>query len=138
MLGRFDEATTEMNIALALQPQSSDVRVGFGFVHYLAHRYDEAIEQAELALDTAPEFFPAYVLLGLTHTQQRLLTRAIAELEEGSSLANVPWVLGCLGYVMLGFLWSSPELDSLRAEQRRIVLIRRIKTAIECNAPPVG
>jgi DNA-binding winged helix-turn-helix (wHTH) protein/lipoprotein NlpI len=98
LLGRFDEAITEINRALDLDPRSSEVRVGLGIVLHLARRHDAAIVQAQRALDTEPEFFPARVLLGIAQLQQSRFSEGIKELQKAASLADVPWTLGYLGY----------------------------------------
>jgi tetratricopeptide (TPR) repeat protein len=169
--------------------------VGLGFVLYLARRYEDAIEQAQLSLDLLPEFFPAHVLLGIAYAEQSRLTRSIVELQKATSLADVPWTLGYLGYVygrsgrrrqafrvlteleqqakqayvspfatalvhtglgqkelaldglektyedrneMWGFLGTSPELDSLRSEERFVALMRRARLTARENRVTVA
>ena len=104
MIGRFDQGVMEIDRALDLEPQSTELHVGSGIVHYLARHYDVAIARAKLALDSEPEFFPARVLLGLALFQQNRQIEGLAELERAASLASVPWTLGYLGYAygMLG------------------------------------
>lgn len=98
MIGRFDEGITEIDRALDLEPESTELHVGSGLVHYLARHYDVAIARAKLALDNEPEFFPARVLLGIALFQQNRQVEGLLELERAASLAKVPWTLGYLGY----------------------------------------
>jgi DNA-binding winged helix-turn-helix (wHTH) protein/Tfp pilus assembly protein PilF len=98
MIGRFDQGITEIDRALDLEPQSTELHVGSGILHYLARHYDVAIARAKLALDSEPEFFPARVLLGLALFQRNRQIEGVAELERAASLASVPWTLGYLGY----------------------------------------
>ena len=98
MLARFDEAISEIEQALDLEPRSADPRTGLGIILHLARRYDAAIAQAQMALDAEPEFFPAHVLLGISHLQQGRVAVAVKELEKAASLADIPWTLGYLGY----------------------------------------
>ena len=98
MLARFDEAISEIEQALDLEPRSADPRTGLGIILHLARSYDAAIAQAQMALDAEPEFFPAHVLLGISHLQQGRVAVAVKELEKAASLADIPWTLGYLGY----------------------------------------
>jgi tetratricopeptide (TPR) repeat protein len=98
MIGRFKQGISEIDRALALEPQSPDVQIGCGIIHYLARDYDEAISRAKLALDLEPEFFPARVLLGMGLFQQDRFNDGLAEFKKAASLASVPWTLGYLGY----------------------------------------
>jgi DNA-binding winged helix-turn-helix (wHTH) protein/Flp pilus assembly protein TadD len=98
MIGRFDEGITEIDRALDLEPESTELHVGSGLVHYLARHYDVAIARAKLALDNEPEFFPARVLLGIALFQKNRQVEGLLELERAASLAKVPWTLGYLGY----------------------------------------
>jgi len=88
MLGRFDEAITQISRALDLEPRSSEGRVGLGIFFHLAGRYNAAIAQAHLALALQPESFPAHVLLGIAHLQQSRLAEAVAEVQKVATLAG--------------------------------------------------
>lgn len=85
MLGRFDEAITQINRALDFEPQSSGARVSLGIVLHLACRFEAAIAQARLALDIQPGFFPAHVLLGIARLRNNRLVEAVAELQKETS-----------------------------------------------------
>lgn len=98
MQGRFDEAITEINLALRFEPRWYEAYVGLGIVLHMARQYDSAVVQAHVALDMEPEFFPAHVLLGIAHLQQNRFYEAIAELETAAALADLPFTLGYLGY----------------------------------------
>lgn len=98
MQGRFDEAITEINLALRFEPRWYEAYVGLGIVLHMARQHDSAIVQAHLALDMEPEFFAAHVLLGIAHLQQGRFYEAIAELETAAALADLPFTLGYLGY----------------------------------------
>jgi TolB-like protein len=56
VIGRFEEAYTEFQRALRLDPLSSIITCMLGYAYYSAHRYDQAIEQYEKTLELALPF----------------------------------------------------------------------------------
>ena len=60
MLGRFDQARTELEIAMQLDPLSSIIREGLGAINTLSRKYDEAIEVFKQILALDPSFYKAY------------------------------------------------------------------------------
>ncbi|MDX6384762.1 MAG: hypothetical protein QOK48_2335 [Blastocatellia bacterium] len=88
MLGRFEEAISQISRALDLEPRSSEGHAGLGILLHLAGRHNAAIAQAHLSLAIHPEFFPAHVLLGVSHLQQRRLAEAVAEVQKTAPLAG--------------------------------------------------
>jgi TolB-like protein/Tfp pilus assembly protein PilF len=76
MMGRNEEAYTEVKRAIRLDPCSSPVYVCLGIVHWAARRYDQAIEQFEKAIEMEPSNALAYGLLGHVFLCQSLYERA--------------------------------------------------------------
>jgi len=76
-IGRSEEALAEMQKAQQLDPVSENTRVTNIYVHYLAHKYDEGIVQAKLALDIFPESRAIYYWLGQLYETKRMPDDAI-------------------------------------------------------------
>jgi tetratricopeptide (TPR) repeat protein len=62
-LGRHEEAYTECQRAIRLDPLSIPIRCVFGTAHFFARRVDQAVEQFQKALDLDANYSWAYVLL---------------------------------------------------------------------------
>jgi tetratricopeptide (TPR) repeat protein len=61
--GRFEEATTEFNQALAMRPRLSDPRYNIGLLRHRQGRLDEAAHQYRLVLLAHPDYEPAHTNL---------------------------------------------------------------------------
>ncbi|MGI8990285.1 MAG: tetratricopeptide repeat protein [Bryobacteraceae bacterium] len=98
MMGRFDEALTEIELARQMDPLSTIIIEGHAFIHMLAGRYDEAIRTYRQALDLDPFFYKSYTSIGRTLIQKGQYAEAMEMLERGRSLAgDVPNILAALG-----------------------------------------
>jgi TolB-like protein/Flp pilus assembly protein TadD len=54
MMGRHEEAYTELKRAIGLDPDWSSIRFGAGFAYWCAHQYDRALESLDKALELDP------------------------------------------------------------------------------------
>jgi serine/threonine-protein kinase len=100
MLGRFDEAAAELEIAFQLDPLSGIIREGSAFIKMLQRDYDGAARAYRELAEFDPAFYKAYTSLGRTYAQQGKYPDAIAMLEKGRTLAgNIPNILGAIGQV---------------------------------------
>lgn len=98
LLGRFDEALSEMEVAVRLDPLSPVMNESQAYILLLARRYDEALEQHVATLEFHPHFFKSYTAMGRVYLQKRMYAQAIEMLQKGRSLAgDVPNILGALG-----------------------------------------
>jgi class 3 adenylate cyclase/TolB-like protein/Tfp pilus assembly protein PilF len=80
-MGRFDDALSEMRLALELDPVSMAVNTGMGHVLYLARQFDAAIDQYRRALAIDPSFGPAHLWFGRPYLQKGMYDEAIAEIQ---------------------------------------------------------
>ena len=78
-MGRFDEAFTEMNRALQLDPLSLIMIRDKGVIFYYARQYDHAIKQARRTLDLDPGFALAHRLLAIAYERKGRFDEAVAE-----------------------------------------------------------
>ena len=100
MLGRFDEAAAELEIAGQLDPLSAIIREGSPYVKMLRRDYDGAVRGYRELAEFDPSFYKAYTSLGRTYAQQGKYLDAIAMLEKGRTLAgDIPSILGAMGQV---------------------------------------
>ncbi len=84
----FDEAITELNRALELDPLSLIVQASLGYCHYYARQYDQSIEQFRKAIDLDRHFEIAHVWLACGYQQKGLWEEAIREYEQAAKLSG--------------------------------------------------
>jgi serine/threonine-protein kinase len=100
MLGRFDLAEAELQIASQLDPLSHIIREGVAFVKMLKRDYDGAIQAYRELVEFDPAFYKGYTSMGRAYAQQGKYLDAIAMLEKGRTLAgDIPNILGAMGQV---------------------------------------
>ena len=88
VLGRFDEAHTEMNRASELNPLSPALNLALGYRFYYAHEYPQAIDQIQKTLAMEASFVPAHVYLGRAYEQKGTYPVAIAEMRKALDLSE--------------------------------------------------
>ncbi len=98
MLGRFDEAMPQIEVAHYLDPLSMIIREGRAYVMMLARRFDDAVAAYSEFLELDPSYYRAYTSLGRAYIQTGRYSDAIRMLRKGLSLAgDMPSILGALG-----------------------------------------
>ncbi|HYP29187.1 MAG TPA: protein kinase [Blastocatellia bacterium] len=85
-LGRAEEALSEINRALYLDPLSLPIQTNVGWLRHLSRQYDEAIEEYRKALDLDPNFTLARRRLGQTYEQKAMYDEALAEFRKALSI----------------------------------------------------
>ena len=90
MMGRYEEAYTELKRAIRLDPHPI-MNQTLGFIFLFTRRYDQAIEQFEKALELDTGFAPAYWGLGAAYLDRSYesaigAARKALELSRGGSL----------------------------------------------------
>jgi TolB-like protein/Tfp pilus assembly protein PilF len=98
-LGRLDEGLAEIMQAQELDPLSLPISIDVGWIYYLSHRYTEAREQLQKALEIDPKNPETIVYLARTYVATRDYSLAIAILENASQSDETQWLLAMLGYV---------------------------------------
>jgi DNA-binding winged helix-turn-helix (wHTH) protein/tetratricopeptide (TPR) repeat protein len=69
IVGNFEEALTSLRRAQAAEPLAVNINTNIGMIHYYARRYDEAIAQAQAALELDRRFDHAYSIIGRSLVQ---------------------------------------------------------------------
>jgi len=88
VLGRFDEAITELRKAVSLDPLSLIISADLADVLFAAHRYDEAIQQSRKTIEMDPNFAIAHYELGQALAQKKMYNAAIPELQKANDLSG--------------------------------------------------
>ena len=88
ILGRFEEAFTELEIALELDPLSSILYENRALLEVLNRQYDAAIRGCHQLLEFDPSFYRAYTCLGRAYAQLGNYSTALEMLEKGRALAG--------------------------------------------------
>jgi DNA-binding winged helix-turn-helix (wHTH) protein/TolB-like protein len=78
--GRLDEAKTELNRALEINPKSYGLLTDLGQAHYFAREYDKAKEYCDKALSIKKDFLFAHGLLEGVYFQTGEYEKAIEEM----------------------------------------------------------
>jgi serine/threonine-protein kinase len=98
-MGRFEEAMAITDAALVYDPLSRAMQSTRAFVLWMAHRFDEAIDQAEAVLDTDPAYPMALIRLGVAHAGKGEYRQAVRALRRATAAApELPAGHGVLGY----------------------------------------
>src|SRR5579872_4555769 len=120
LLGRFDEAITEMRKAENLDPLSLIINADLAELLSLAHSYDESIRQSLKTIEMDPNFALAHNQLGQAYLQKHMYAEAVAELQKAVELSrNSPTCVANLAraYVASGNREEAVKL--LKALKRR-------------------
>jgi TolB-like protein len=88
MMGRYEEAYTEITRALGIDPHSSAIHYAFGFLYWSWRRYDQAIEQYEKALALEPANAIAHGFLCLAYLSKSLYKPAIGAAQKSVQLSQ--------------------------------------------------
>lgn len=98
--GRAEDAAIESLTAMQLEPFTLVLLWNAGIFHYLARKYDEAIELSQKGLELDPKFAPFRWTLAFAFIQERMYTQAVSEAEEAVKISHrAPFFLGALGHV---------------------------------------
>jgi len=99
MLGRVDEALTEMRRAQELNPLSLIIRTHLGLMLYRGRRYDEAIEQLRQTLEMEADFAAAHYFLAWAYEQKGMYEETITHLQKALAVSpGSPDRVGALGH----------------------------------------
>jgi tetratricopeptide (TPR) repeat protein len=102
LMGRLNEAITEIKQASELDPLSLEINTDLGLSFLFARQYDRAIEQFEKAMEMDPNFIWTHFFMGWAYEQKGNYEGAIAEFQKARQLDDSPLILAALGhtYVM--------------------------------------
>jgi serine/threonine protein kinase/Tfp pilus assembly protein PilF len=87
-MGRPAEAIAKMKNSQALDPLSLIINVAIGWAHYMARRYDEALEQLLQTVELDPNYPVTYWILGQLYRTMGRYDLAITEGEKGVNLSG--------------------------------------------------
>jgi tetratricopeptide (TPR) repeat protein len=96
LMGRFDEASVEIERARQLDPLSLIIASDRGVILYYARQYDPAIRQFRAVLEMEPKFNRAAVI-SAANAEKGMYSEALADLNRWRSNEN-PWYWGLLAY----------------------------------------
>jgi serine/threonine-protein kinase len=88
MIGRFDEAQAEIDIAVQLDPLSSIIREGPPYILMLMRRAANAIAGYRELITLDPSFYKAYSSMGRAYAQMGRYPEAIAMFERAMALGG--------------------------------------------------
>lgn len=99
-MGRHEEAIAESRRAVELDPVSVLHLSNLGWVYYMAHQYDPAIEYLQRSLEFEPDHTDGHRGLGETYVQKGMYDEAIAHMQKYVELTEgrTDYALGYLGY----------------------------------------
>jgi serine/threonine protein kinase/Tfp pilus assembly protein PilF len=92
--GRLQEGMLEIKRAQGLDPLSLIVNTTLGWQYYLAHDYDQAVEQLRRVLDIDPKFVSARRMLEGVYAQMGKQKEAFFEREKLISISGNPELAG--------------------------------------------
>jgi serine/threonine-protein kinase len=97
-MGRFDEAIAAEKKALELDPLNNLLNTDLAFFLYWARRYEDAITQIRKTLELDSNNGFAHLVLGWCLIGKGSKADARAEFQKATTLDDLPWYVGSLGY----------------------------------------
>jgi TolB-like protein/DNA-binding winged helix-turn-helix (wHTH) protein/Tfp pilus assembly protein PilF len=99
LMGRFEEASVEIEQARMLDPLSLIIASDHGAILYYARHYDQAIEQFRTVLEMDPTYARAGTI-DLVYLEKGMYSEAQSDFEKRRSLFNQnPWYVGLAVYI---------------------------------------
>jgi serine/threonine-protein kinase len=117
--GRFDEALTEIDEAIRLNPLSPFFRVVRGIVLHRARRHDEALEAFEMLLQAAPDNRMAYFYLAMPLAATGQFDRALEALDRADPDQTLPDAVSARGG-LLARMGRHAEAEAAVSTLRRL------------------
>jgi adenylate cyclase len=99
-MGRHEEAIAESRRGVELDPASVLHLSNLGWVYYMAHQYDPAIDYLQRSLESEPDHTDGHRGLGETYVQKGMYDEAIASMQKYFDLTEgrTDYAVGYLGY----------------------------------------
>ncbi|MEY2538440.1 MAG: hypothetical protein QOG67_2180 [Verrucomicrobiota bacterium] len=97
-MGRFDEAIAAEKKALELDPLNTFLNTDLAFFLYWARRYEDAVTQIRKTLELDSNNGFAHSILGWCLIWKGSKADAKAEFQTATTLDDLPWYKGSLGY----------------------------------------
>ena len=134
-LAQPDEALTETERAIELDPVTPLLHRQLGLVFYSARRYEEAIDALQAALELDPSFLQTHFCLGAVHLAQGKPAEALEEFELEPRLPKslIMPMIG-ISYVELGRRDEAQQMLKEAAEEAKLAYASRIPLAMLCFA----
>jgi len=99
VMGRNQEAISEIKKALELDPLSLALNVFLARLLFFSHEYDQTIEQCRRTLEMDGNFGAAHLFLGRAYKEKRMYQEALAELQKaGTLLGDNAEISALIGY----------------------------------------
>ena len=102
LLGRFDEARRELDLAMLIDPLSPHSYWSLTLTYFLTCQYEKAIEEVQKALEMERDYKPVLYLLGRTYERCGQVDQAIEIFKKIFASSNSPMFLGALGRAYAG------------------------------------
>lgn len=100
ILGRFDQAFSEMRIAQDLDPLSPVVTASLGWTYLLAHQYDRALDELNAVLGFDPDNGLAHFYRGYVLAASGKLREAIHTFEKArEATGGMPWLAESIAWL---------------------------------------
>ena len=101
VLGRWDEAAAELEIARQLDPLSAIILEGGAHLHLFRREYELALDVLRSVLELDPSFYKAYTAIGRVYALQGRYREALEMFNRGRAAGgDVPSILAATGQVL--------------------------------------
>ena len=120
--GRFDEAMSQLNHALKLDPYSAIINAKLSYLNYFKHDFERAVEQANRTISLHADYGYAYLFRGIAYGALGRHPEAIDDFEKLVKMGISNDV--AYPYLAYAYLESGNEL---KAEQMVKILKDRVK-----------
>jgi tetratricopeptide (TPR) repeat protein len=143
VMGRYEEAYSELQRAIRLDPDWSNTHFGLAFVYWSGRRYDQAIERCKKALELDSNSVQALFMLGISCAANLLYQPAITALRKAVELSNnapVPIASLAAAYALAGYTDEARKLlhELLRAPRVTSFFVARIYATLGQNEEALG
>jgi TolB-like protein/Tfp pilus assembly protein PilF len=119
-LGRFDEALSQLNHALKLDPYSAIINVKLSFLYYFKGDYERALDQANHTIRLHSDYGYAYLFRGIAHGALGHHSEAIDDFErllEMGISTDVGWPYMASAYLESGNEMKAAHLVEILKER---------------------
>ncbi|PYX47217.1 MAG: hypothetical protein DMG79_14540 [Acidobacteria bacterium] len=112
LLGRFDEAITEMRKAESLDPLSLIINADLAELLVIAHHYDESIALSRKTIEMDPNFALAHNQLAQAYLQKHMYSEAVAELQKAVQLSGDSPT--CIANLARAYIASGKRIEAVK------------------------